>query len=162
MHLVRLLRFVMLVALLFTCTAVSAEELLRRSPGSWLYGPVALWTVGSTSTVTFFPLSEPMRSSDVNAARFAWQMTQDSGDCKLRGAVRFSNDGVNWEAAKSVDAQYSDANDEVVWKTAFIDLTSVTDAPPRTFIQFGLQTVNRSGSAIALCNGTLRVEPKEN
>ena len=83
----------MLFVVLATSEPASAVSLLRRVPGSWFYDAEAMWTAASTTTTLFFPMSEPLRSSDVNSARFAYQMTQDAGDCKLRAAVRFSNDG---------------------------------------------------------------------
>lgn len=138
-----------------------ATDVLVRTPGSWFYGPIAMWTAGSTSTPNFFPLSPRMQFNTVSSARVAYQMTNDSGDCKLRAAIRFSNDGVDWDAAEELAATYSDADNEIIYGTSYLDLTAVAGTTPRAWVQFGIETVNRSGSNVVMCSGTLRIEPKE-
>lgn len=140
-----------------------ASEILRRTPGSWLYGPEPLYTVigaGPASVVTFFPMSDPVGTAGLLGARFSYQMTQDSGDCKLRPAVRYSNDGVNWDTPKEVNATYA-TNETPIYGTAYVDLMTLMNTPPRAYIQFGLQTLNRSTTTNAFCRGTLRVEPQQ-
>lgn len=136
--------------------------MLRRTPGSWLYGPEAVYTVigaGPASVVTFFPLSEPVSTAGLPGARFSTQMTVDSGDCKLRPAVRFSNDGVNWDPAKEVNAIY--VTDETIqYGTLYVDLMTLQSTPPRAWIQFGIQTLNRTTTNNAFCRASLRVEPQ--
>lgn len=149
------------------CSHVAgAAELLRQVPGSWYYGPETLYTVigaGPASVLTFFPMSSAMTSSSVAKARFAWQMTQDSGDCKMRPAVRFSSDGLNWDAAKEVSAGAAYATDETVrYDPAFVDLQGLAGTTNKTYMQFGLQTLNRTGTAVAFCRGAMRVEPATN
>lgn len=138
-----------------------AVTTLQRTPGSWFYGPSPVWTAGSTSNHNFFPLSPRMQFNTVSAARFSYQMTNDTGDCKLRAAIRFSNDGIEWDTAEDVVSAYSDADNEVIYGTSYVDLTAVAGTTPRAWVQFGVEAVNRSTSNVAFCNATLRIEPKQ-
>jgi len=113
---------------------------------------------GPASVLTFFPLSEPMSSTGLTNARFSWQMTQDSGDCKLRPAVRFSNDGASWDTAKEVTTTFA-TDETAIYGAVYVDLMALANTTPRSFIQFGLQTLNRAGTANAFCQGAMRVEP---
>lgn len=141
--------------------AAQAGPVLRPAAGARFFGPLSVWTAGSTSTPIFHPLSPPLPSAGVVSGRFAVQMTQDSGDCKLRAAVRFSNDGVTWDAAKEVSVTYV-TDDTVQYNTAYVDLLALAGTPARSWLQYGVEVVNRTGATVALCNGALRVDEQVN
>jgi len=157
----------MLVALALALTLAApahAAPLLKRSPGSWFYGPQAMWTIigaGPASVLTFFPMSEGIPTAGLLSARISYQMIQNSGDCKMRPAVRFSGDGVDWGTEKETTATYVTTSTPS-YGEGYVDLVTLTDTPMRAYIQFGMQTLNQSGTAPALCNGILRVEPNKN
>lgn len=155
-----------ILAFSLACLAIhsaSAGEALRRTPGSWFYGPTTVYTVigaGPASVVTFFPLSEPIPMRGLVNVRVSYQLTQNSGDCKLRPAVQFSSDGSNWDSAKELNTTYV-TNETVAYGTTFVNLTTLDATPPRTWVRFGLQTLNISGTVNAFCQGSLRIEPEQ-
>ncbi|MDP2304776.1 MAG: hypothetical protein Q8P18_01955 [Pseudomonadota bacterium] len=147
------------LATVFAGQARADETLLRRTPGSWFYGPTVVFTPGSTSTPVFYPLSEPVLISGITKARFSYMMTRDYGDCKLRAAVRFSNDGTVFSADGQPLATYSDSEGELIFNSAYADLLAVAGTTSGAWVQFGVQVVNRTGSTIGHCFATVRVEP---
>lgn len=147
-----------LLAMGIATDAHATDPLLRRTPGSWLYGPEAVWTDGNAGGgFLFHPLSEAMGTAGLHYVRVAYQLSQDSGNCQLRPAVRFSDDGINWDAAKEVHSTWQNGND-VTYPTGFEDLLNLgTDA--KAWVQFGVQTDNDVGiSTIQFCKATIRVE----
>ena len=149
-------------ALLEAVPTAAAADLLRKTPGSWFYGPETLYTSATLANTLFFPLSQPISTAGMLEARFSYQLTQDSGDCKLRAAVRYSNDGIGWDEHKEVNSEYADLTDEIIWGTGYVNLMTLAGPTvPRAWIQFGLETKARSNSAVAGCRGALRVELKE-
>lgn len=139
----------------------SAADTLRRTSGSWFWGPEELHTSSSTATAIFFPLSDPMPTDGLIGARFSYQLTTDSGQCKLRAAIRYSDNGVAWDPHKEVNAEYADSNDEIIWGTGtYVNLLALAGTPAKAWIQFGLETLPET-NAIAACRGTLRVEPQK-
>jgi hypothetical protein len=85
-------------------------------------------------------------------------MSEDSGNCKIRPALRYSNDGITWDASKDIVAGYR-TTEGIDWGTTYIDISVGTT--PRAWVQFGVEAANESGSVINVCNATLRIEPKE-
>lgn len=139
----------------------SGDHWLQRVPRSWLFGPQTVWTDG-TATPTFHPMSEPIESAGVINVRTTFEMEQNSGNCKVRPALRFSNDGTTWDTEQEYpdDASYRTTNG-ITWGSVYTDITVVTNAAPRAYVQFGVQAANTSAGAIQLCSVTLRIEPKE-
>jgi hypothetical protein len=72
----------------------SADATLRRTPGSWLFGPKPAWTDGTTTTTTWHALGDPMSSAGLINVRVSTEMDETSGNCKIRPALRWSNDGI--------------------------------------------------------------------
>jgi hypothetical protein len=146
----------LVVALLVLTGPASAT--IRRTPGSWLFGPKTVWTDGTVNP-TFHPLGDPMASRGLINARVAIEMSEDtSGLCKIRPALRYGNDGVSWDASGAIDTTYR-TSAGITYGTTYVDLTAV--ATTRPWIQFGVEVANESGSAVNICNATLLVEPKE-
>jgi hypothetical protein len=136
-----------------------AEMTLTRVTGSWVYGPKAVWTLGTTSP-HFVPLSEPVESAGIINVRVSTEMESNSGDCQLRPALRYSADGVNWDTPKEILAGWRTTNG-IDYGQTYIDITALAGTPAKTFVQFGVQARNGSNGAIQLCLASIRVEPKE-
>lgn len=152
------LRRCLLLVMVFVPFGVAiAGPLLRSTSGSRFYGPTSVWTGASTTVPVFHPLSPPIAAAGLLSARFAAQMTQDSGDCKMRVAVRFSNDGVGWDASKDVGAAYV-TDDVVQYGTTYVDLQPLAGATSRSWIQYGVDVMNRSTATVAACNAQMRIE----
>lgn len=137
-----------------------AADLLRKSPGSWLYGPRAVWTDGTTTAI-FHPLSEPMQTSALSKVRIAYQLSELGGPCRIRPAVRFSDDGGSWDAGAAVDSTnyaYVTSN-TVSYPPQFVDIYSIPGTTPKSWIQFGVQAANGAAGAPGSCNATIRIEP---
>ncbi len=132
------------------------EAGLTRAPPAMLLGPQAVWANGSQM---FHPLAGPMASANMTSLRVSYELSQDSGDCKLRPAVRFSGDGVTWGSVKELDSTWL-IQDAVRYGEDFVDLLSLTSTPPKSWLQLGVQVANESGGALTVCNATLRVESK--
>ena len=69
--------------------------------GTQSFGPTPVWSIKSTSTWLFFPMSAPLDSTTVKRIRASVQLAQSTG-CKARAAIRMSNDGNSWEAPVAV------------------------------------------------------------
>jgi hypothetical protein len=148
------------LGLLCIATSAMAATLLRRTPGSRLAGPVAVWTDGTTTPV-FHPMTEPIATAGLVSVRVSFQLSEIAGPCRIRPALRFSNDAVTWAGDVALDATnlpYTGIN-QVVYGTGYIDTMSL--ATPGAWVQFGVQAANASAGAVGLCNATLRIEEKE-
>lgn len=145
---------------LLSATALESSSwaTLRRLPRTWFFGPQPVWTLGTTSTV-FHPMSEPMESAGLLEVRAAYELSQDSGDCELRPALRYSDDGVSWDASKPIHTAYQNGNGTIP-ATVYVDITQLATTV-RSFVQFGVEAKNGSAGAIQMCSATIRVEPKE-
>lgn len=152
----------LLPLLLLTLSTASAAPLLRRTPGSIMLGPLAVWTDGTTTAI-FHPMSEVMNSAEFTSMRIAFQLSELSGPCRLRPAVRFSNDGIGWDNAAPIDSQnLAYINTETItFGTAYVDVTAIAGTTFRSYMQLGTQLANASAGATGFCNATMRVEVKE-
>lgn len=157
MHLPRFVQPLLAVLFALLLSIGSAYATIPRTKGSWLFGPSPVWSDGTTSP-SFRPLSDPIQAKGLLNVRVSTEMSEDSGNCKIRPALRYSNDGINWDASKDIVAGYR-TTEGIDWGTTYIDISAGTT--PRAWVQFGVEVANESGSAINVCNATLRVEPKE-
>ena len=133
--------------------------ILRKVPGSWLYGPITVYTptsFGDTYAI-FFPMSEAMPMSGISHAGFGSQIFGDSGACKLRGGARFSDDGVMWSDPAAVHTTYSTGDGPPAY-TPDVDLTGLT-VSPRALVQFGVLVETDTASTRGFCQAALRVDP---
>lgn len=151
------LKALFVVLALLVVTLPAAQATLRRVPGSWMWGPRPVWTDG-TANPMFHPFSDPIDAGTVTNARVSIEMDQDTGNCKIRPALRYSDDGISWNSAVAIISTYRDTAGADYGST-YVDLTGLTT--PRTWVQFGIQAANQSGSAIEFCNATLLVQPKD-
>lgn len=139
--------------------AQATDPVLRKAAGNWLYGPETVWTDGNAGgSYLFHPMSEVLSANSLHYVRIAYQLSQDSGSCQLRPAVRFSNDGSEWDAAKEIHATWQNGNG-VSYDSAFVDLMNLAGTDSKAWIQFGVQTDNDVGvSTTQFCKATIRVE----
>ena len=154
----RLHRLVFLAALLvFASVHPEAGATIRRTPGSWLFGQRTVFSDG-TATPIFHPLSEPMSSAGIINVRVSTELAETSGNCKLRPALRWSDDGIGWGSASAIVATYRTTTG-IDYGSAYVDITAL--GTPKPWVQFGLEVANTTGSRVEVCNGALLVDPKE-
>lgn len=132
---------------------------LQRVPGSWVYGPKAVWSNGTISPI-FVPLSEAVESAGLISARVSTDLDANSGDCQIRPALRYSSDGITWGTAKEILTPWVSTNGPS-YGDSYVDLTTLAGTPAKTYVQFGVQVRNGSAGAIQICLASMRVEPKE-
>ncbi len=156
-----ILMAVLVVLGVILASPARAGAVLARSAGSRMLGPTAIWT-NNTTTPVFHPMGAPTPSAGLVNVRVGFQITELSGPCRARPALRFSNDGVNWNADVAIDAtnlNYDTAGSPV-YGTAYVDILAL--ATPGAWVQFGMQAANATGgTGTGLCNATLRIEQKE-
>ena len=131
--------------------------LLRRLSRTWLFGPQAVWTDGTTTAI-FHPMSEPMESAGLLNVRAAVELRQDSGDCEIQAAAQYSDDGVSWTDAVKLIGALQNGNG-TTYPSTYTDITAAVTV--RSYVRFGVNVKNGQAGAIQLCNATIRVEPKE-
>jgi hypothetical protein len=118
-----------------------------------------VWTDGTT-TAKFHPMSKPIEATGLIAVRVSTEMGEDSGSCKIRPALRYSDDGVTYDTSKEIVATYR-ITEGIDWGTTYVDITTLAGTTPRAYVQFGVHAANESAGAIQVCNATIRVEPRE-
>lgn len=133
------------------------EASIRRTPGAWLYGPDTVFSDGTT-TPMFVPLSDPLASAGLLNARVSTELVATSGQCKVRPALRWSDDGVVWGPSSSIVAGYR-STIGIDYGSAYLDLTIL--GTPKPWIQFGVEVANVSGTRVEVCKASVMVEPKE-
>lgn len=137
--------------------ASTAAATIRKVPGAWLWGPRSVWTDGSASPM-FHPFSDAIDTGSVTFARVTIEMDQDTGNCKIRPALRYSSDGINWDAPAAISATYR-TSIGIDYGTVWVDLTGLATA--KNWVQFGVEAANDSGSSLNLCNASLMVQPRD-
>ena len=147
--------FFLFAALIFLFDS-PAGATIRRVPGAWLWGPKAVWTDG-TATPMFHPFSDAIDTGTITFARVSLEMDQNTGNCKIRSALRYSSDGISWDSPVAINSSYR-TTPGIDYGTIWVDLTSL--ATSKNFVQFGIQAANNAGSNIETCNATLMVQPR--
>ena len=104
-------------------------------------------------------MSRSLDARGLIAVRVSYELTADSGDCEIRPALRYSNDGVAWDTPKEIVATYQNGTGPT-WGTTYIDITALGTSP-RAYVQFGVEARNGTAGAIQLCAATIRIEPRE-
>jgi hypothetical protein len=135
----------------------AVEASIRRTPGAWLYGPDAVFSDGTTSPM-FVPLSDPLASAGLLNARVSTELVATSGFCKVRPALRWSDDGVVWGASSSIVASYR-STVGIDYGSSYLDLNVL--GTPKPWVQFGVEVANVSGTRVEVCQASVMVEPKE-
>lgn len=160
----RILGFLMATAitllsmLLAAPDALAVDPLLRRAPGSALYGPAPVWTKANDTTGIFHPLSPMMPSAGALGARVQYQMSEETTLIKLRAAVRYSADGLFWDTGKELYSDWAIA-DGIQYQTAYVNLLTLASTPQQTWMQFGVFVIGEAGNSIVQhANATILVE----
>lgn len=93
------------------------------------------------------------------SARVTMEMSESAASAKIksRPALRWSPDGVNWEAPVALNTAYvtGDGNQTTAGFTDFSGLGS-----PKAFVQFGVLPWTVSGGNYEMARATLVVESK--
>ncbi|GDX83012.1 hypothetical protein LBMAG42_48230 [Deltaproteobacteria bacterium] len=149
-----------LLAVVVTLTGtVALAGTPRRPPGSYTFGPVAVWTDGTVTDV-FQPMSDPMPSASLVSARIFLEITEATAtNLRTRPALRYSADGVGWDAAQPINTAYVSGNG-VQAGTTFVDLTTLAGVTPKAWVQFGVQVKNNAQGNYEIAHTVLLVEPK--
>jgi len=135
----------------------NAEGTLRRTPGSWVFGPKVVFSDG-TANPMFIPLSDGLSSAGLINVRVSTEFAEQSGNCKFRPALRWSDDGITWGAATNMVATYLTAPG-ITYGSSYIDITAL--GTPKPWVQFGVEVANNSGSRVEVCNASIMIDPKE-
>lgn len=132
------------------------EFFIMSCNGSTTHGPSAVWTNKTNDTWLFHPLCPAESAMGMNFVRITMEVGQSSGLIKARPCVRYSDDGVTWGGAATIDAtNMTQTNDGTKYGT-WIDIQS----GQKNFAQFGVEVTDSSGTATELANVTLRIDRK--
>ncbi len=137
--------------------APEADATIRRAPGSWVFGPKTVFSDGTTNP-QFIPLSEGLASAGMINVRVTSEFAEQSGNCKFRAALRWSDDGITWGASTNLVAGYT-STPGITYGSGYVDITVL--GTPKPWVQFGVEVANTSGTRVELCNATLMIDPKE-
>jgi hypothetical protein len=120
------------------------------------FGPVVVWSSGSTTNWVFHPVAEPEPSADVpTTMRPNLGLAQSSGNAKIRLALRMSNDGLTFDTPVAIGSLVA-AAESSVFGTTYSDLAS--NLVSKRLVQFGIQCQNASGSNIELCSASAQLD----
>lgn len=119
------------------------------------YGPTVVWSSQQTNVWLFHPLSGALPSGGVKKVRVSFEMAQNTGLCKIRPALRMSNDGATWDTPQAIGAATRNS-DGITYGAAFEDMSTYTEA--KSFVQYGIEVENDSGSVVESCKATLKVD----
>lgn len=144
-----------LLAILVASTSALAS--MRRTPGSWLFGPDTVFSDGTTSPI-FVSLGEGLSSAALINVRVSTELTATSGNCKVRPALRWSDDGIAWSSPSAIVATYRSTSG-IDYGSTYVDITAL--GTPKPWVQFGVEAANTSGTRVEVCKASVMVEPKE-
>ncbi len=153
----RALALLTVLLLAFVFAVGDADATIRRTPGSWVFGPTTVFSDGTTNPM-FIPLSQGLSSAGMINVRVSTEFAEQSGNCKFRAALRWSDDGITWGSSTNMIAGYTSAPG-ISYGSTYIDITAL--GTPKPWVQFGVEVANVSGSRVELCNATLMIDPKE-
>lgn len=134
-----------------------AQATLRRTPGSWVFGPKVVFSDG-TANPMFIPLSDGLSSAGMINVRVSTEFAEQSGNCKVRPALRWSDDGITWGSATNMVTTYLSARG-ITYGSTYIDITAL--GTPKPWVQFGVEVANTGGSRVEVCNASIMIDPKE-
>lgn len=114
-----------------------------RAPGNVLdTGEQAVLSNDETTPV-FNPMTPSLPTGGTNEVRVTVWLAA-VGATKVRPAIEFSDDGVNYtDAAKELDATYLTSADEgFTYGDSFVSLFTLPSTTPRRFMRLGVQALN--------------------
>ena len=116
---------------------------------------MALWTGKSTTTALYVRLIDAIDMSKVKFVRATLQVESPSGAFQGKAGYRYTNDKVTYDTA--VDLTSYQVNGGIIYG-AWVDVT----ASAKLFAEFGVQTLNQSGTQVEMALATLRIDFREN
>ena len=122
---------------------------------SFTTGPLSVWSERTTNTWLFFPFSVPINNPAIERVRASFEMQNNSGNAKIRPALRMSNNGLAWDTPVAIGTDTSTANG-VTYGDSLEDMGATTAG--KGFVQFGIQCQNASGALLELCQATLKLD----
>lgn len=122
-------------------------------------GPSVVWTVGNSDGE--FAFTSPMEANGIKNARFAAEIRNRTTNATFKPIVRFSNDGVTWDAWAVWPGSYAGiTTNGITPYDTWVDLTAL--ATHKTFIQFGGKLVNGGSSGVnELALVAMRIETRD-
>lgn len=114
---------------------------MRVAP--WKYSPDCIFTPGG-QTNQFFPLTGPISTDAWGKARPSIRLENSTGDTTIQAGVRYSNDGMAWDAPQSTGNTLTAEGDE------FGDFAALPGTVKR-YMQWGILIKNTASSATELC-----------
>lgn len=148
----------LMLALFFVFSPHADSATPRRPAGSYYFGPSVVYTNGSAADF-WNPVSDGMPSRTLMAGRVTMEVSEaaNAGNIKMRPALQWSADGVNWDTAVAINTSYVTGNGAQA-TTGFTDFSGL--GAPKPFVRFGVLTYTVNGSAYELARATLVIEPK--
>jgi hypothetical protein len=119
------------------------------------YPAKGVWTMKSTSTWMFHPVSEAISSVGINQIRASFSLEQSTGVIKVRPALQMSNDGLSWDTPVAIGAATRNT-DGTTFGSDYADLSATTQA--KLYVRFGVQAQNDSGTDVEMGRVTLRID----
>ncbi len=117
---------------------------MRCNNGARQYGPIPVWSKRDDTTWLFFPITEPMDSTDIKMVRASFALDSSTGSVEIRPALRISNDGITWDTPTVIGNPTPRSADGTTWGTAFVNVSSTTQT--KALVQFGIQAKNTTGT----------------
>ena len=114
--------------------------------GSHAFGPIPVWSNKTNATWLFHPMTGPLDSTKLARIRASFEMAQDTGACKIRPAIRMSNDGLQWDTPVAIGTATLDANG-TSYGTDFIDMSGTTKGKGKA--QLGVEVINDDDTGLA-------------
>ncbi len=112
-----------------------------------------VWSVKSTSTPNFVPVTGPINSTLVRGVRVAWELLGKTPNVEVQPAYRMSDDGITWSS--TVTGLVGSYSSSTGW--SYADASAVVNVDLKSFVQFGFLVRNTTGSAIEMAQASLRL-----
>jgi len=120
------------------------------------FGPIVVFTSGSTSSWLFHPVGPPEPSSQVGTMmRPNLNIQQTSGNVKIRLAMRMSNDGLTFDTPVAIGA-LERAQLGAAYGSSFSNLA--TTLASKRLVHFGIESVNDSGTRVEVASASAELD----
>ena len=113
------------------------------------------WSGGSTSTANavFHPLVPATSSVELHNVSLSFEIRNNSGAAKVRGAIRYGNVDGTWDTAVDFGPTAT-TSDGWAYDTSFTDVTAL--GTRKLLAQLGVIVYNDSGTDIEYCRVRVR------
>lgn len=131
-------------------------QLACDDSNSETFGPIVVWSAKDDSNWVFHPVGPPRSSATVKPKmRPNLSMAQESGACRIRAAIRTTNDGVTFETPVAIGSVECTA-DGAQYGGSYTDLSTNLNA--KRLVQIGIQCINQSGTSLEMCAASLQLD----